>query len=211
MDDEDEQFEDEQLEIFSITQIQAIARKWAVRTKLVKKLQARYEKIYDPRKKKYYYYDKELDRSAWKKPRLLLDKDVSQVSPTYTDDAAAVLIQTRARMKNASLRVRLDYQASLFVGSDAESGAPYYYNSMTDNTMWELPPFMNGHLTHSRKEVVVPVVESAKASTEGEEDGEEDDGEGDGEGEGDGDLDNDDDDDSEAGRQRKRMRRRYPR
>lgn len=47
--------------------IQSIARRFITRVKILKLLNLRYEKIFDPKKKKCFYYDIETDKSSWEK------------------------------------------------------------------------------------------------------------------------------------------------
>jgi hypothetical protein len=155
------QNEDEmQLVEYSVTKLQSFVRLFLCRTKLLKSLNVRYEKIFDPKRHKYYYYDKLRDRSSWDKPRLLLGKDLETIAPTYTNDEAATKIQTRIRMKLSLLRVRLVYQANLITSVDEGSGANYYYNPKSDVTMWDLPEFMAGRLDYEKKKARVKLAKS---------------------------------------------------
>lgn len=147
MNDDDER----QLIEFSVIKFQSFIRLFLVRCKLLKAINSRYEKIYDPRRQKHYYYDKEKDTSSWNKPVLLLNGDVERVAPTYLDDQAATMIQTRIRMVLALLRVRLLYQSILITSVDEASGANYYYNPRSEVTMWDLPYFMDNRLDYERK------------------------------------------------------------
>jgi hypothetical protein len=147
MNDEDER----QLIEFSVIKFQSFIRLFLVRCKLLKSINSRYEKIYDPRRQKYYYYDKDKDTSSWNKPALLFNRDIERVAPTYLDNQAATMIQTRIRMVLALLRVRLLYQSMLITSVDEASGANYYYNPRSEVTMWDLPYFMNNRLDYERK------------------------------------------------------------
>jgi hypothetical protein len=68
---------------YGAIKIQSIARMIIVRSRVLKQLNERYEKIYDPRRERYYYYDKVSDKSSWGKPVLLLKSDIKVISPTY--------------------------------------------------------------------------------------------------------------------------------
>jgi hypothetical protein len=68
---------------YGAIKIQSIARMIIVRSRVLKQLNERYEKIYDPRRERYYYYDKVSDKSSWGKPVLLLKSDIKIISPTY--------------------------------------------------------------------------------------------------------------------------------
>ena len=83
-----EEVEDEEAIItnYGAVKLQSIARMILVRSRLIKKLNERYEKIYDPRRDRYYYYDKVKDESSWGKPLLYLKSDINVISPTYVED-----------------------------------------------------------------------------------------------------------------------------
>lgn len=85
---------------YGAVKIQSIARMIIIRSRILKQLNERYEKIYDPRRERYYYYDKVLDKSSWGKPLLLLKSDIIKISPTYVegeqDAAAASAVETES-------------------------------------------------------------------------------------------------------------------
>lgn len=83
-----EEQDDEQLVIahYGAIKIQSIARMIIVRSRLLKQLNQRYEKIYDPKRDKYYYYDTQKDKSSWRKPVLLLKSDISKIAPPYVPE-----------------------------------------------------------------------------------------------------------------------------
>jgi Leucine-rich repeat (LRR) protein len=151
MNEEEENFEiddDEDDVDEGLLKIQALARRFLERCRILKQINARYEKIYDPIKKRYYYYDTTTDSSSWFKPVLLLNNDILIIAPTYTKDEAAIKLQCLFRLKNAIKRVRKLYE-SVVVGSiDNSSGLTYYYNTMNGSSSWELPLFMGGKLHH---------------------------------------------------------------
>lgn len=158
--------EDErQLTEYSIIKIQSVVRLFVCRSKLLKLINIRYEKIFDPNRKKYYYYDKVNDSSSWSKPRLLLDKDLDKIAQTYTDDEAAIIIQKRVRMMLSLLRVRILYQINVITSVDETSGYNYYYNPKSEMTMWELPYFMNGRMNYEKKKAVIKVTKSGRRSS----------------------------------------------
>jgi len=181
------------------TVIQKHARRYIQRVKILELMEATYEKILDPRRKCYFYYNINTDRSSWKKPALLLKADLSRIAPTYTLDQAATKIQSLCRCRPALKRTRNLYK--LFVKEMVDqAGAKYYYNPLTARSMWELPSFMggmlDGHVYGKKKE-------EAKEEEKDE------------------DSDDDDDDDSDDGsnlsddsslvRQRRREARKFPR
>ena len=54
-------------------------------------LHERYEKIFDPVRKRYYYYNTVEDTASWRKPLLLREEDIEHVAPTYSKDQAGNL------------------------------------------------------------------------------------------------------------------------
>ena len=108
----------------------------------------RFEKIYDPIRKRYYYYDRDLDVSSWWKPVLLRNSDLP-VAPTYTEPGkyshssiltkyslnrspeACVKIQGQIRRKLALKRVRLLYQTVVKEELDVANDRVYYQNPKT--------------------------------------------------------------------------------
>jgi hypothetical protein len=139
------------LQLYSIIKIQAAIRVFITRARTLKEIRQRYEKIYDPKRKRFYYYDKLKDKSSWYKPALLLNRDLDDIAPTFTRDQAATKIQCMVRRYLAKLRVRLMYQQTVMTVKDAQSGYEYYYNPLAGSTRWELPSFMSGRLDHQRK------------------------------------------------------------
>ena len=91
MNDEDElEFHNE-----IITKIQAHARGMLARMRIRRIINERFEKILDPRRNMYFYYDKINDTSSWLKPSILKDdEDILEISATYTEDEAAIMITT---------------------------------------------------------------------------------------------------------------------
>lgn len=83
---------------FGATKIQSIVRMVLVRSKLLKQINARYEKIYDPRRERFYYYDRVKDESSWGKPALLLKSDIAEISPTYVEGEEVMSESARLRM-----------------------------------------------------------------------------------------------------------------
>eukprot|EP01031_Cornospumella_fuschlensis_P027695 gene27695-33452_t len=137
---------------FYAAKLQAVARKFIVRSKIMKEITDRYEKIFDPKRKKYYYYDKKLDSSSWLKPVMLLDKDIEDVAPTYLPDQAALKLQRAVRRFLALLKVRLKFQECVMRVKDEKSNEDYFVNSKTGAKFQHLPSFMNGKLDYQRKE-----------------------------------------------------------
>jgi hypothetical protein len=187
MDEDDDENEE------SLLTIQAIARRFLVRSRILKEINIRYEKIYDPVKKRFYYYDKVNDASSWFKPVLLLGHDIKLIAPTYTNEEAAVKLQCFFRLKNALKRVRKFYE-SVVVGSiDNNSGLTYYYNTMTGTSSWELPQFMGGKLHHQYEKLKKSLSTKRGFETDNDE------------------SDSDASLDSKEIREKKRLARKYPR
>lgn len=83
-------FEDELalMEQFGAIKLQSIVRMILVRSRIIKQINDRYEKIFDPRRQRHYYYDRINDTSSWGKPLLLRNSDIKIVSPTFIDESA---------------------------------------------------------------------------------------------------------------------------
>ena len=76
------------MEQFGAIKLQSIVRMILVRSRIIKQINERYEKIFDPRRQRYYYYDRINDTSSWGKPLLLRNSDIKIVSPTFIDESA---------------------------------------------------------------------------------------------------------------------------
>ena len=113
------------------TVIQKYFRRYFQRLKIIDYIETKYEKIYDPRRKLYYYYNIEEDRSSWRKPVLLLKGDLSRIAPTYTLDEASVMIQRHARRRRALKRVRRLYKITVSTSIDEKIDRLHTY--CTDN------------------------------------------------------------------------------
>ena len=62
--------------------LQKAVRRYIVRSRVLKIIEDRFEKIFDPKRRSYYYYDTVTDTSSWRKPPLLLTGDIQRISPT---------------------------------------------------------------------------------------------------------------------------------
>lgn len=169
--------------------LQSWARRFRARMKVIRMLRDRFEKIYDFKRSRFYYYDQVTDISSWRKPRLFRHHDVEFVSPMYTPDTAAEMIQKHMRRYMALIRVQLLYQSRVSAVPDARTGGTYYYNSYDGLAMWELPKFMKGKLTHKRRADRRPG--DSGSDSDGEDAG--------------------NDSDSEAEKLKRKMARKYPR
>lgn len=204
----------EEILLYNTLRVQATIRKFIIRARIMRDLASRYEKIYDPKRRRFYYYDQKTDSSTWIKPVLFLKKDLS-VAATYSPDQAAAKIQRMVRSYLSKLKVRIMYQRIITTAFDEESGLTYYINPYVGSTMWELPPFMNDRLDYKEKPPRPLTIITKKKSKTNDDDDENDD-------ESDEDEDEEDekeeDDDSEAlsesseqVREKRRNRRKYPR
>lgn len=122
--------------------LQALARRFLARTSVIELIRRRWEKAYDPRRRRYYYFDTKEGISRWRKPRLLWSHDIIEISPTYHPDYAAVLIQRQWRAWTARVRVATLYGQTVRLLVDEQSGNEYWYNPRTGAATWELPQFM---------------------------------------------------------------------
>lgn len=142
-----ETIEESTLQIHSIVKLQSYLRKIRARKQIVDLLQTRYEKIYDPKRKKCFYYDIVRDISSWKKPKLLKDNDINKISSLYTPNEAAIIIQRQVRKSYALKRVRMLYQKRIKIQRISRHKTAYY-NKVTKETLDRLPNFMAGRLDY---------------------------------------------------------------
>lgn len=114
---EEEELDDQAMMVhFGATKIQAVARMIIQRSRVLKYLNGRYEKIYDPKRERLYYYDKVTDSSSWGKPVLLLKSDIKVISPTYAEGD-----QTQA--EDAVSVLSGDAEQSLGTGDESGDGS----------------------------------------------------------------------------------------
>jgi hypothetical protein len=177
---------------FSVVKIQSLVRRFLTRLKVLTDTFQRYEKIWDPKRKKFYYYDKLKDKSSWIKPVLLLKHDLFDIAPTYLPEQAIKKVQSYLRKFSALKRVRLLYQATIEITIDEETGKRTYYNPRSGRSANKLPAFMKGRLDYRK----YPKKKRPKKPDSSSESDSEDSEAG---------LD------AEARRQRRRLRRKYPR
>lgn len=140
----------EEIKLLCYLKCQAFGRRYNARKRVLRLINERFEKIHDPRRQRYYYYDRQLDTSSWQKPKLLRDHDIEDIAPTYIPDQAALMIQRQLWKVWALRRVRAMYKSVIKELDDKASGKGYYLNSKTGKTMWVLPQFMGGKLDHDR-------------------------------------------------------------
>jgi hypothetical protein len=142
----------------TIVLVQSCIRKYLARCKIYRAINDRYEKIYYPKKNRFYYYDTLTDTSSWSKPLLLFGNDIEKISPSYEEDEASIMIQCAWRSYYALKKVRKLYKIVVTVIHDDSSNADYYYNPITGFTSWNLPKFMNdkldGHYDDNLKKIL---------------------------------------------------------
>jgi len=101
------------------------------------------EKIYDPRTETYYYYNKRLDKSRWEVPLYFKlakgGEKLLEVSPTYTDLQATMMIQTCLRRRIARKVIRKLLVETTDKVYDENTNQYYYFNRTSGETSWEKP------------------------------------------------------------------------
>ena len=184
--------------------IQAHFRRILARYRIIGLISARYEKIFDPKRGRYYYYDTIRDQSSWSKPLLLRNDDIKQIAPTYTPDQAAMMIQRQLWRRYALIRTRILYKNTVVVTYDESVHANYYFNPKAERTAWDLPIFMGGKVDHGYEKMLKKKVKRKKRDDESDEESDDEDEE-----------EDDSDDDSELSDpdalQKRRQARKYPR
>ena len=164
----------EELQMIMAIQIQKRARGMAARMKVERECYERYEKIWDPRRDEFYFYDKELDLAAWKLPKALSKfTDSFPIAPTFLPEDAALVIQTMARRVAAAQRLRLVYKEQWEEVFDFYSGNNYYANRKTYQSAWVLPGFMKGKYDYTPKDPNQPDEDEGDEGEEGEGKGDE--------------------------------------
>ena len=77
------------------TLIQAYGRGFLARRRRNQLIKERFEKIWDPRRRRFYFYDRDNDTSQWNLPELfLMITNEMDVAPTYFPEEAATKIQS---------------------------------------------------------------------------------------------------------------------
>ena len=82
------------------TKIQSLARRYFAREVAYGMVAESWEKIFDPVRSRYYYYNVRSDVAMWKRPAPLMWRDLDMVAPTFTDEQAALLVQSAWRRLN---------------------------------------------------------------------------------------------------------------
>ena len=142
----EEEFDAEFLSSVALT-IQRTIRRFLSRCRVVKVLNERIEKIYDPRRKLYYYYDSVADTSSWLKPALLRDSDIQLIAPTFTpDEASRHITNLMLRLRSLRLVQRAFAQS---IEEVKEGGTKFYRRLKTGDALLQLPNFMEGTLKHA--------------------------------------------------------------
>lgn len=128
--------------IAEIIRVQSIFRAWFARKAAVIEIKRRWEKIYDPKRQRHYYFDTVNACSQWRKPKLLRNDDIEHISALYSREQAAVVIQRQIRRRQAHLLVVRMYVKVVQVLFDDQSGYEYWYNPSTGFTAWSPPNFL---------------------------------------------------------------------
>jgi hypothetical protein len=141
-----------EMEMIMAIQIQKRIRGFIVRSRRRKYVHERFEKIWDPRRDKHYFYDTEEDTAAWKLPLVFRKFEPEfEIAPTFLPDDGARVIQTMARRVAALCRVRIMYKEQWEEVFDFYSSSNYYANRKTYQSSWMLPKFMKGVYDHEVK------------------------------------------------------------
>ncbi|EQC32521.1 hypothetical protein SDRG_09847 [Saprolegnia diclina VS20] len=102
------------------------------------KLLQRFQRVYDPNTKRYFYYDKETSVSQWTAPRML-----EQLQKTTTkhvsQETAAVRIQGVFRLRQARRDALALAQSNYEKVYDEAIHAYYYFNTKTGESQWTKP------------------------------------------------------------------------
>jgi hypothetical protein len=99
----------------------------------------KWEKIFDPVRARYYYYNVVDDQAIWKRPAPLMWRDLDHVAPTFTDEQAALLVQSAWRRLKFMRVVRRRIAKVFSKVYEEETGTYYYYNAQTGETSWSKP------------------------------------------------------------------------
>jgi hypothetical protein len=140
--------EDIDINSLLVVRIQSLVRRFLARCRVIDKVKLRFEKILDPRRKLYYYYDKITDTSSWIKPLLLGTGDFEDISPAYTDDRAAEIITGIYRRLHAWRRVQRLYAEIVEKVRVEGYKQKVYIKKASAVIMMKLPGFMEGTLRH---------------------------------------------------------------
>jgi ankyrin repeat protein len=102
--------------------------------------EANWIEVYDPASEAFYYWGKDTDACVWDKPEnyVLAADDVMMT--------AVIKIQCAWRKKVSSMTIKLKKgrQQLWKSAKDPESGKAYYYNTKTDECVWEKPKGFDG-------------------------------------------------------------------
>ena len=132
-----------ELKVSCVIKMQACIRRFLQRSAILRIMRKRFEKILDPRSRRYYYYDTVKDRSSWVKPSIFLSADVRKIAPTYLNDQAATFIQNAIRRYISIKRARQVYKAKVVQFTEETSKLVYFFNPNSMRTYYDLPKFMN--------------------------------------------------------------------
>eukprot|EP00957_Ditylum_brightwellii_P169302 12885526-Ditylum_brightwellii.AAC.1 len=122
--------------IASITIVQARSRGVLARKRSCILANDIIEKVYDPRTKLHYYYNKRLDRSRWTMPFFLdiCGRDIENISPAYTDIQAAIMIQSMLRVRISQKMTRQMLSERVDKVHDDTTNSFYYFDRVSGTT-----------------------------------------------------------------------------
>src|SRR3546814_4827451 len=113
--------------VHAAVRVQALARRYLARARVVDLIRRQWEKSYDPRRRRYYYFDKRRGVSQWKKPKLLWSHDIRELAPVYEPPQAALLIQRHWLAWSAKQRFAVVYGRVVQQLFDEQSGCECWY------------------------------------------------------------------------------------
>ena len=142
---------DREMKVSCAIVMQALARRYFSRCKVIRFVSKRFEKIWDPKTDKHYYYDTKKDKASWTKPAILLHADLEDIAPTYLDEPAVLMVQCQYRRLVALRVVQKLYKEVISEISDDTTETKYYFNPRLFTTNWDLPAFMQGEYDHEPK------------------------------------------------------------
>ena len=134
--------------------LQGMWRKRQARRRMQKMLASVYEKVYDEKRGKFYYYNRVTGASRWDKPKGLgsVDLDLTPRSkavaphkpPRFlaadlTDEQAASHLQGMWRSRQARRRMQKMLASVYEKVFDEKRGCAYYYNRITGEARWDKP------------------------------------------------------------------------
>lgn len=125
--------------------LQNLFRRRKVRRRTRNQLSQRYIKHYDKAAKKHYYHDTYLDKTVWKKPKILRSPKRSEARNIRlrqikaTRHNAATKLQQMYRRRSARKNVLVLLNGIYEKRVDKKTGVEYYRNKKTGISTWDKP------------------------------------------------------------------------